>query len=221
MSFLSDIFGSGGNPYNKAMPYYNQIPGEEEKYLDPYINEGVDDMGTLHNQYMDLLNNPDALMQHLGQGYQQSPGYQFQVDQATKAANRAAAAGGMAGSGAEQQSLANTVNGLANQDYNQYLDHAMGLYGQGLGGLSHMNDMGYNASQGLSSDIASNLMNEGNLAAEGQQYQDQRDSGLLSQVLSGLFGNSIGSSVGGSTGSPSSNSNESMNNLLQIIMSSM
>jgi len=187
MSFLGDIFGNSGNPYNKAMGYYNQVPGMLEKYFNPYINQGRQDMGELHGQIMGLLNNPDALMNKFGKGYQQSPGYQFQVNQATKAANQAAAAGGMAGSPAEQMGLAKNVNGLANQDYNQYLNHALGLYGQGFNGLSHMNDMGFQAAQGLSGDLASNLMNEGNLAAEGRQYQDQHEGGLFSSILQGLM----------------------------------
>ena len=69
-----------------------------------------------------MVNDPNALYSKFGQGFQQSPGYKFQVDQATNAANSAASAGGMLGTPAEQQQLAGTVGGLANQDFYNYMN---------------------------------------------------------------------------------------------------
>jgi len=42
-------------------------------------------------------NDPDGLYSKLGQGYKESPGYQFKLKQAMMAGDNAAAAGGMAG----------------------------------------------------------------------------------------------------------------------------
>jgi hypothetical protein len=181
---LGNIFGTK-NPANAAMPYLNQIPGTISPLYQPFINAGQWALPQMESQYGSLINNPGGVMNKIGAGYQQSPGYQFNVNQATQAANSAAAAGGMAGSPAEQAALAQQVSGYANQDYNQYLQSALGMYGQGMQGLSGLYQTGYGASTGLAGDLASNLMNQANLAYSGRANQNQMTGGLWGN-LAGL-----------------------------------
>lgn len=186
---LGSLFGK--NPGSAGMDYYKQIPGMIKPYFNPYIQEGRGDLSALHGQVMGMLNDPSAILAQIGSHYHQSPGYQFSVDQATQGANRAAAAGGMAGSAAEQQQLAGHINQLANQDYGNYMNRALGLHSQGLQGLQGLNQMGFNAATGLAGDLASNQMNMGNLAQQQAKYKNAQTGGLLSGI-----GNTIGALAG-------------------------
>src|SRR5262245_24870811 len=56
-----------------------------------------------------------------------SPGYQYQVEQANKAAENRAASLGLAGSGNTLQAIASNVRGLAAGDYNQWLQNLQGF----------------------------------------------------------------------------------------------
>jgi len=202
MGTFDSIFGAS-DPSKDAMNYLNQIPGTIKPYYDPYITAGqgaltdlqkqyqsLTGMGpTVQNQYLKLIQDPTAMMNQIGSGYTASPGYQYQVDQATQQANKAAAAGGMLGSPSEQQYVANTTNQLANQDYYNYLNHALsqyntglsgatGLYNTGLGIESDINHMGYNASDTLAQSLANNLASQANLSYAGAANQNAAKSGL-------------------------------------------
>lgn len=215
---LAGLFGGDNyqNPADSAAPYYNKIPGSIQPYFQPYINAGQNATGDLSGrlaqmtklypqlagQFSQLMNNPGGFINKMGAGYQQSPGYQFQTNQALNAANRASAAGGMAGSPQEQQQIAGVTNQLANQDFNQYLGHVLNTYGQGLGGLSGLFDKGLQGEQYLAGlggdmaghygdDLANTLMSQGNLAYAGTQNQNQADQswwGNLGGMITGGLG---------------------------------
>lgn len=217
-SILSGMFGGPssfdanklGNPSDSAMPYFDKISGMMKGYMEPYINEGRDADKILQGQYSQLLNDPASIYNKLGMGFQQSPGYQFQVDQAQNAANRSGAAGGMLGTPAQQQSVANTVGQMANQDYGNYMNRVTGLYNTGLGGYGHVSDRGFDASNSLSQNLANTLMSQGQLAYSGQQnknqmamyqnQQDQQKQGGIMGMLSGAMGNMGNMFGGGSQG---------------------
>lgn len=184
------------NPSDSAMPYLNQIGSTIGQYFNPYINAGHNAMGSLMDQYGRLTNNPGGVVNDIGKNFQQSPGYQFQVNQALGSANRAAAAGGMAGSPMEQQNIAGTVNNLANQDYYNWLGNAENMYGQGLQGLQGINQMGYGASGDMATDLANQLMSQANMAYAGQANQNQHDAGQSGGIW-GLLGSAAGNMLPG------------------------
>lgn len=183
---LAQLFGGSDNPADAGMDYLNQIPKTLKPYYQPYINAGQGAMGQLQGQYGNLVNDPTAMMNQIGSHYQQSPGYQFQVGQAQGAANNAAAAGGMLGSPEHQYNSANMVNQLANQDYYNYLNHGLGLYGQGLQGLGGLNTMGYGASSELGNNLASTLGAKAQLGYEGAAGQNKQEASALGGVFGGL-----------------------------------
>lgn len=183
MSFLSGLFGGGDNPADAAQPFLNQIPGTLTRYLSPYVNMGQQVMPQYQQQIMALLQNPTSLMNQIGQGYQQSPGYNFQLQQSLNAANQAAAAGGQAGTMANQYQAQNIANNLANQDYWNYVNHGLGMYQQGLGGLGGLNQMGFDAASGLAENLSSSLMSQANLAYAGQANQNQMNQGMFGALL--------------------------------------
>ncbi len=221
---LMSMLGGFGNmmdyqdPSQSAMPYMNQISGQMQNTLGPYAGAGMSAvpgmnaysqfgqaqipiMQALQQKFGQMSANPGQFMNQMGQNFQQSPGYQFQVNQATGAANRAAAAGGMLGSPQEQQTLGTTVNGLANQDYYNWMDHAMNVLGQGLSGQSQMSQGLYNtggnmmqnlfgtgagAAGNLSDSLAQALMSQANLAYAGQSNQNQNQGGSMGSMMGGL-----------------------------------
>jgi hypothetical protein len=187
---IGNLFADFNNPADAAMPYLDNISNTISPYYQPYINAGQQALPQLTDAYSGLMKDPTALANAIGQKYQPSPGYQFSVDQATKAANQAAAAGGMVGSPAEQQQLASTVTGLANQDYYNFLDRMLGLYGQGLGGLSNINNMGFGASTSLADNLASAILSQAKLAYAGAQNENEHEGGMWGS----LFG-SLGSAI--------------------------
>jgi hypothetical protein len=188
---LGQMFGGmfqmgQSNPASGAMNYLDGLPNQLKQYFQPYINAGQGAMGQLQDQYGQLTQNPGGFINQMGQQFQQSPGYQFNVQQQTNAANRAAAAGGMAGSPQEQQNLASTISGTANQDYYNWLSHALGAYGEGLNGLQGLNQMGYNASTGLAEDLTNIGQSQAQLQYAGQADQNQSEGGGFGSVVGGL-----------------------------------
>ena len=64
--------------------------------------------------------------------FQASPGYQYQVDQSTGAAERAAAAAGGLGSGSMLSAITQIGSNLANSEYSNWQSNLQGLGTQGL-----------------------------------------------------------------------------------------
>lgn len=171
------------NPENAGMPFLNQIPGMLQGNYSPYMQAGQQALPNLQNQYSQLM-DPNFI-NNMGKNFQQSPGYQFEVNQATNAANRVGAAGGTLGTPAEQQALATTTSGLANQDYYNWLNHGMSAYGMGLQGEQGMAQMGLNASGMMSQQMQDALMSQAQMAYTGQQNQNQNQSNNWGAIIGG------------------------------------
>lgn len=205
-SGLMGLFGSGGNsPGNAANQYLNQIPGQTGQYFDPYINAGRDQLPGLSSQYGQLMNDPGGRLNQIGEGYHQSPGFKFALEQALGGANRSAAAGGMVGSPASQQQNMGIATGLADQDYNQWLEHATGLYDKGLQGGQGLANMGLQAGSQQANMIAQMLAQQAQTAQQEQQRKNESRgsafgnlAGGLGSLAGGLFGGPFGAAAGGS-----------------------
>jgi hypothetical protein len=198
-----NLFGGAKNPSKAGAPYLNQIPDAGHAQLDPFINAGTRQIPGLEGNYNKLTQDPAAFMRQLGAGYQQSPGYQFSVDQATKAANQAAAAGGMVGSPAEQQMLAETTQGLASRDYDSYMNRALGLYGTGLSGMQGLYQGGQQSAGSLAQMLGQALAAQAANANQGANTENQQKGGGIGGLLGGLgslAGFAMGGPVGGGIG---------------------
>jgi hypothetical protein len=133
--FLGDIWGAVqpavgavGDVYKVAQPFIgpaaNALTGYAagESYKDairPYAEGGAGSFRT----YTDVTNQPFAT----------SPGYQFAFDEGTRAVDRSAASRGKLFSGATIKAQQRFGQGLANQEYQRYLDN---LYRGGALGAS-------------------------------------------------------------------------------------
>ena len=187
---LGSLFGFEEPDYSGVESQLQQIPGTITPYFQPYIQAGEESLGGLQQQLAGLLQDPGALMQSLGAGYRTSPGMQQSMMQATEAANRAAAARGQLGSPAEQQALAKQIYGMGEQDYGDYLNRVLGLYGTGVSGLTGLTQLGAGMGRGLAEDLAQAAMSRAGLEEAKMQAQQQSQAGLMGGLgsLIGLAG---------------------------------
>lgn len=187
------------NPADAAKPYLDKIPGAVQPYYQPYMDAGNRALPTLEQQYNMLINDPAGVMNNIGSGYTASPGYDYEVSEATNASNNAAAAGGYLGSPAQQKSLAGDISGIASQDYYKYLNDALSQYHSGLQGLSGINDMGYKANMGYSNVLSDTYNTEANLAYTGQSNENNNKNAWLNNLLK-LGATGAGYAAGGPMG---------------------
>ncbi len=199
MSWLSNLFGGGhnSNPANAAMPYLNQIPGATNQYSQPFFNAGAGALPGLQEQYSGLLNNPGDKLNDIGSHYQQSPGFKFALEQALGAQDRQSNAQGMGGSPQNREYDTQLATNYANQDYNNYLGQATGLYNSGLQGQAGLAGMGQQSGQHMSDMIAQLLAQQGNMAFRGQQENNSQRNSLL-----GGLGQFAGAGLGAYAGGP-------------------
>jgi hypothetical protein len=143
------------------------------------------------------------------EAFRAGPGYQFALDQGLQALNRNAASRGMLASGNNTQDILRFSQGLANQEYGNWLNRLGDFSRLGLGAAQGQTgrqsdlaslDTGYgNAQAGIYTNTANNISD---IMGRNQQ---QRQSGLGSAIAGGLnLGGSLlgmAGGLGGVTGS--------------------
>lgn len=174
-------------PYEKAGQQIGKIEPMLHQYYDPYVEYGQRAMPTLEEQYAQLLGDPGGMYASMGQGFQESPGYQFSMDQAMNAGNQAMGAGGMLGTPAHQQQNMGYAQGLANQDYQNYMNQMMNMYGKGLSGTEGQLSQGYQASTGMSDNLSGLYGTQANLGMSQAAARNEMIASLL-----GAAGGAIG-----------------------------
>lgn len=202
MSWLSDFFSGGKNPADAAMPYLNQISGMEHQAYDPYIQHGNDAYNVLNPQYSHMASDPTAFLEQIMKGYEPSKAYQLRRDETQRAAGNTAAAGGMRGSINDITNQARLTDSLLGEDMQQWLNNVLGLQKQGLEGEQGFYNTGFNATKGLTGDLANVLGTQAGLAFQGQANQNQSRNDLLSGLMKAFggiagFGLPGGGTIGG------------------------
>jgi len=190
---LLDIFGKKKNPADTANKYISQIPGTYEKYLSPYIQAGQGALPELQNQYKDLLGG--NVYNKLGEGYKESPGYKFKLSQALQAAEHANAAGGMLGTPAHEMQNMQLANDISSQDFENYLNHQIGLYGMGLQGEQNLGNMGFQSSNSMADAISNALTQQAGYGYSGAAGQNSTRAQGFGNIGAG-FGQIGGSMMG-------------------------
>lgn len=158
---------------NAGNQYLNQIPGQTGQYYDPYINAGRGQLPGLSDQYSQGMKDPGGRLNQIGEGYHQSPGFKFALEQALGASNRSAAAGGMVGSPSNQQNNIETATGMADKDYNDWMQNALGIYNNAMTGGQHMADQGLSAGNSQANMIAQMLAQQAANAREDQAARNR------------------------------------------------
>lgn len=184
MSWFNNLFG-GKNPADSAMPYLNQIPGQTQKYQQPWLQAGQNQLPGLQDQYSQLINDPGGRINKIGESFKESPGFKFAIQQALQGGNHAAAAGGMAGSPQHEQQNMQLATDLGNQEYNNWIKNALGQYDFGLQGSQGIANQGQQAGQSMADMIAQTLAQQANLSFNGQQQQNQNKSDMWGNIFKG------------------------------------
>ena len=87
------------------------------------------------------------------QAFQNTPGYQFQLQQGTQNVDRNQAAAGMLGSGNTDAAVSNYTTGLANQSWNQYLQNLQPYLGAAQGAAGGIGNLFSQLGQGINQNI--------------------------------------------------------------------
>lgn len=201
----NQALGALGPAYDKAQGRYQQ------NYYDPYTQATSGSAGMQANA---LGLGGAAGNQAATEAFQAGPGYQFALDQGLQALNRNAASRGMLASGNNSQDILRFSQGLANQEYGNWLNRLGDFSRLGLGAAQGQTgrqsdlaslDTGYGNAQ---ANIYSNTAN--NISDIMGRNQQQRQSGLGSAIAGGLnlagtlggayFGGPFGASAGGAAG---------------------
>ena len=187
-----DYYGAfGGDDANDALKEYMAMLEANYK---PYVDAGHNAIPTLEEQYAMLLNNPQAMQQMLGSGYEQSPGYQYQYDSAMNGINSAAAMGGALGTQSHQQQAGRTAQGLTNQDYWKYYGANQDLYNQGLSGTQNLYTGGLNAANAYTGQAGSTYGAQASLA-QGNQNRFNKELSDFAGLMKGGSGGGTGNWV--------------------------
>lgn len=115
---------------NTQLQMYNQTRSD----LSPYRTTGQSALDTIANMYGLSTGGGTNTGATSGQSYANfynSPNYQFALQQGTQAVNSSAAAEGQVMSGANQTALENYGQGLASQQFNNYMSQLLSLAGIG------------------------------------------------------------------------------------------
>lgn len=140
-----------------------------------YLSQVPDILKQYYAPYGRMVHDPASVMQQLGGGFQESPGYQFGLNQAEGAIGRAATAGGMSGSPMQQVEAGKAATGLANQDYYNYLNHALNIY---MGGVHGYSELGEN--------LSSNLMSQSQLKQQQEEQEAKEEGSMFTDFGAGL-----------------------------------
>lgn len=119
--------------------------------------------------------------------FKETPGYQYQVDEAEKGAVNNLAALGMKNSGAALKALTKVRSGLANQEYGNYMGRISGLAGVGQNQVNQTNAMAQNS-----------VLNQGSLMQDAGAARASGYAGAANSWISGAnsFANNMGSMLG-------------------------
>lgn len=217
MSQIGTLFGLYQDPGQEAAKFTNQIPGQVEKYNQPYMDAGSQSLQSINPAVSQGIQNPGQFQNQMAQEYTQSPGYRFAMDQALQGANRSAASGGMAGSPMHSQQNMQLAADLASQDFGNWANRAQRGYESNLGAGMQMAGMGQRAGENQSGMVARSLGQQGQYAHDSASTHNMMMNAILGNLASaaGLPGFSGFTQQGGGQGS-----GQGMGQLVQMLMSS-
>ena len=204
-SASSGAANTQANAANQATATELGMFNTTQNNLQPYIGAGSNALANLQ-QLLGIGNggvggatSPILTMLGIGPGgasggginpatFQGSPGYQYQLQQGENAVTNSAAANGGIGGNA-LRALQSTGQGVANQNWNQYLGNASTAFQQLIGNVGSVANNGQNAAANLGStgaavagQIGSNQIGAGNALAAGQIGSANAIGGALGGV---------------------------------------
>jgi hypothetical protein len=234
MSFITDaiggLFGTKQQADASTLAARQQADAQAQGYsqlqqnLSPYSQFGASAMPNIMQKlglggqgggfnYGPFSFNPQDL--------ENTPGYQFTLNQGLKSTNNALSNQGLLGSGAQAKALSDYTTGLASNTYNQQLNNALNAYktnyDTGLGQVTANNatslnqfnanldplfkllNLGQNSAAGIGQGAYNSSVNAGNAIAQGTIGSGQQAGATMNSILGLLGGVNQGFST---TGTP-------------------
>lgn len=158
---------------DKQVDLQRDIYNETTERFEPYYQAGTNALAGLQYE-LGMGERPQNYA-----GFQQTPGYQFQLQQGQSAVNAQAGARGGLNSGATLQALSGFNQGLANQEYGNYYNRLAGLVGVGSSAAGNQAAAGQNYANGASNAIGA----AGNAQAAGAIGQANAWTGAIQNGL--------------------------------------
>lgn len=176
---------SAGNQANSQdQAQYNT----EQSNLNPLISVGNQAAGQLSGQL------PSLTAQFTGANLQNTPGYQFTLQQGLEQAQNGFAARGLASSGAAIKGAENYATGLASSTYNTQLQNYLSQNNQIYNMLNGTASLGGQASQALGN--ASSVAQGGNALVSAAQGGAQSLGNAGTAAAAGITGSTTGNTAG-------------------------
>lgn len=169
MSFWDSIFGKRADPSANANQYLNKIPEQ--------LNQG-------YGRAIQQGQNPHETLAGFQEGWHQSPGQKFAMDEALRASRGAAAAGGTAGTPGDQFDSGHLAASIGSDQMQQYVNNILGINNQGL-----------QAEQGKAGDMSNLYTTQGTMGFQQGQQQNQQRNQLI-QSLMQMLGQGAGAAMG-------------------------
>lgn len=183
------------NPQKDANKFMNPIPGVGKQYYNPFIDRGARAGNQLEGEYGKMM-NPTSFMDDIMKNYKMSAEAQYEQDKLGKGIGATAAAGGFSGTPEHQTEYGEMAGKIMSGDMQQYLQNALGIYNQGIGGEEGFYNKGYDASSSLADLIGGNMASQGGLAFKAGSDRNA-DRGALMNAIIKAFTQGGGAVAGG------------------------
>jgi hypothetical protein len=162
---------------NRQIDFQKEIYADQTAKFKPFLDSGTNALAGYQFE-MGLGPRPEGYG-----GFQTTPGYDFRKQQGIDAIDASAAARGGLMSGRTLQDLTTFGDGLASQEYGNFMQRLAGMTDMGMGAAGMQATAGNNAAAGVGNALA----NIGNAQAAGAIGQGNALAGMMNNV-SGAFG---------------------------------
>lgn len=183
---------------NQAAQLQWQQFQQMQQNLQPYMQLGTNTLPQLQGQ-LGTLGNMQFSFNPTEQQLQQTPGYQFTLNQGLNTVNNQLAAKGLNLSGAQAKGIGQYTTGLADTTYQQQYQNALqnfmtnyGVQSDQYNRLSGLLGLGENAAAGVGNAGLQTASNAGNLLTSGANAQAAGTIGAANAIAGGV-NNGLGS----------------------------
>lgn len=197
---------SAANTQAQAAQYAADLQNQQfqqiQQNLQPYMDLGTNNVANLQAWLNNgNLLNPQFSFNPTQAQLEQTPGYQFTLQQGLKGVDNAAAAKGLGLSGAQLKGISDYTTGLADQTYQQQYNMALktfmtnyGINADQFNRIASLVNLGQNSAVGVGNAGLQTASNIGGAAMAGANASAAGTVGAANAISSGI--GSIGSGVG-------------------------
>lgn len=196
---IEKMFRGGSNPADYARQFMNNVPQYGKDAYNPYIQQGQEAFGNLSPEYLEMLKNPQAMLNKDMAGYEESDLYKYMAPRLEQGMENTAAHGGYAGTMGDRLNHADLVRGLMSQDIGSYLDRVKGYRGTGMQGMESAVGRGFQGAGSLADYLGTADVNRSNLEFAGKSQQSMNKSSFMNALMKAMAAAAGGKAGAGTT----------------------